>query len=146
MERISGTLIDFLQGQPINKDDTLGAVQEIFHQWSGTLGSAYHPTVGANERESSVHQRAQSGQTREPNWAPPPGAGGRRAEVDPEIARARAAARQVMGFSPSDILTEELIARRKRQLARRYHPDRQGGSVRKMAEVNNAADILVASL
>ncbi len=129
IERLGGTVIDFLQGNPINRDDTLGAVQEIFQQWSGTIGSEYRPTSGPPP-----------GYT----WGQPPGQGGRGASIDPN-AEARRAARQVMGFAASEPLTEDLISARKRQLAKRHHPDR-GGSVEKMAAINDAADILLAAL
>ena len=76
---------------------------------------------------------------RQPRPPPPP---------DPEIERQRAilAARQVMGFAATEPLDENKIKDRKRQLAKRYHPDLQGGSAQKMALVNDAADVLLAAL
>ncbi len=75
-----------------------------------------------------------------PNWgqreaAPPP-------TKDPAIERD---ARRELGFGPSDPLTEDVIKERRRLLARRHHPDR-GGSVKKMQEINDATDVLLASL
>ena len=51
-----------------------------------------------------------------------------------------------MGFAPNDRLTESLIKERKRRLAKKYHPDIKGGSVHRMAAVNDAADVLMAAL
>jgi len=61
------------------------------------------------------------------------------------LAQARYLARQTMGFAQAEPLTEAIIKDRKRLLAKKHHPDR-GGSVQKMALVNDAADILLASL
>lgn len=133
MERLGGAVIDFLQGTPINRNDTLGAVQEIFQQWSGTVGGQWHPPVG----------QPPPGSGSRPPWGPPPGMGGRRTE-DPDLERVRAA-RRIMGFAESEPLTEEKISQRKRQLAKKHHPDR-GGSAETMTAVNRSADILIAAL
>lgn len=78
-----------------------------------------------------------------------------RQRVDPEAAaraaraaqkkRAEAMARQVLGFAPQDPLTAEIINRRRRELARRHHPD-HGGSDAKMKEINGAVDVLLEGL
>lgn len=139
-----------ISGKPLSGDDLVGAAQEIFGSWAmgGNVAAGYHPDVRPNERESSAHQRG----TRfdpPPNYKWWPGNGFRGAPPPPpppdpdEIARKRA--RQVMGFGPQDHLDEPTIAKRKRELAKQHHPDR-GGRPEKMAEINDAADILMASL
>lgn len=73
-----------------------------------------------------------------PRQPPPPP---RRPPPDPTIE-----ARRILGFDPTQKLTPELIAARKKALARLFHPDVEGGSVDAMARVNNAADVLLAKL
>jgi hypothetical protein len=43
-------------------------------------------------------------------------------------------------------LTVPEVNKRRRELARKHHPDRPGGSVAKMQKINAAADLLVAHL
>ena len=81
-----------------------------------------------------------------PNWmprpAPPPGPPPR----DPAIVEAErefAAAKKVMGFADTQKITADDVRDRKKQLARKFHPDMPGGSAAKMAEINNAADVLL---
>jgi hypothetical protein len=69
---------------------------------------------------------------------PPPPPGQRR---DPTIR-----ARDILGFEQSEAITKERIEDRRRQLAKVFHPDRQGGSTRRMQQVNQAADLLLARL
>lgn len=63
------------------------------------------------------------------------------APVDMQVIHARA----LLGFAPNEALSEERIRDVRRQLAKRYHPD-HGGSARQMTDVNQAAEILIASL
>jgi hypothetical protein len=49
-------------------------------------------------------------------------------------------------FEPGEQLTAERVKARKRELASLCHPDKQGGSVRAMKRVNEAADTLLKSL
>lgn len=62
-----------------------------------------------------------------------------------ELKQKRSRARQVLGFGQQDELTEEMLNARRRELARKFHPDR-GGSVTKMQEINDAVDVLLAEL
>jgi hypothetical protein len=55
-------------------------------------------------------------------------------------------AREVLGFEPREQLSKERIEDRRRQLAKVFHPDRQGGSTAQMQRVNQAADLLIAQL
>lgn len=63
-----------------------------------------------------------------------------------ELAKARVRARQSLGFEPQQPLTVEIIKKRQRELARKYHPDRQGGSLDRMKNINAAADVLLKAL
>lgn len=162
---------NFLKGKPINREAIFGGLAESFgQQWAAGIGGDYRPDVGRGETENSAHRRAQAGGGMGVNWddlfnevkrrvdesvrntgQPPPTdwqRGQRRTPQEDEgarIAREVAAARQVMGFAASEPLTEEVIAARKRLLAKKHHPDR-GGSAEKMAAINNAADVLMAAL
>lgn len=51
-------------------------------------------------------------------------------------------ARLIMGFDVAEKLTENVIKKRKRQLAAALHPDR-GGNTFAMAKLNTAADLLL---
>lgn len=68
------------------------------------------------------------------------------ADVLRERMRETVAARNELGFAPGDQLTLEIIKQRQRSLAKKYHPDRKGGSLEKMIRVNAAVDVLVAAL
>ena len=57
-----------------------------------------------------------------------------------------AAARIVLGFEPNETLTKDMIDKRKKALARVFHPDMQGGSEAHMKRINQAADVLLAKL
>ncbi len=140
-----------IQGRPLSGQDIAGAVGEIFGTWAmgGGIAPGYHPDVNPSDRESQVHQRRHRFDP-PPNYNWWPGGGGPRAAAPPsppvdedEIARQRA--RQVMGFTSDETLDEATISARKRKLAKEHHPDR-GGRPEKMAEINDAADILMAAL
>lgn len=151
VEVIADAAFNFLQGKPINRDATLGAVEDIASQWSG-MGADYRPDMFDGAGEDQANRRAQAGagaatpwwveqvrahrqQRQAPPQPPPP---------DPNVVMLREA-RQTMGFSPGDALTEERIKDRKKALARKHHPDR-GGSVERMSAINAAADVLLESL
>jgi hypothetical protein len=141
-------MVNFLQGKPVNRDATLGAVEEFASQWAG-LGGDYRPDMFGGDREDHVHRRAQAGQGATPWWADAAARAanaraGQAPQPDPRAAE-RIAARQAMGFSPSDVLSEDVIKTRQKKLARKHHPD-MGGSVDRMAAINAAADVLIASL
>lgn len=138
---------NFMSGKPINVEATLGAVQEVFGQWQG-MAAGYHPDVRGGEREGAAHARAGRGQQDASWWTPRPGQGSapRQPGVDQQVLEARRRARQIMGFAEGEPLTPEVVKKRHRQLVGRWHPDRPGGSHKKMAAINDAADVLFASL
>jgi hypothetical protein len=72
------------------------------------------------------------------DWQPPPA-------PDP-VRQGLVKARQVLNFEPNEALTAEAINKRRRELARVYHPDRPNGSKEAMQRINEAADDLLANL
>ena len=83
-----------------------------------------------------------------PGWKPPAGWSVPRAEPprDPravEAEREFRAAKLLLGFAESQPITADMVKERKKELARRYHPDRPGGSLEKMQEINAAVDVLL---
>jgi len=139
------SLSDFLQGNPINREATLGAAEAFLNQWVAGIGGDYRPDISGVSEDAS-HRRAQSGARRPWNWNIPH-AGGHRQQPPPgaEIHRARAAARQVMGFQMHELLDADKIKARHRVLVKKHHPD-HGGSTQKMANINLARDVLMAAL
>lgn len=146
---ITEAAINFMSGKPINRDATIGAIESFVEHWSGGIGGAYRPDVSGGERESRVHQRAQSGH--ETPWWTMPGSPRRGPQPPPppseEVERQRkiAAAKQVMGFAQSEPLTKEMVQQRHRKLVRKHHPD-HGGSTERMMAINNARDVLLAEM
>lgn len=68
--------------------------------------------------------------------------------VDPAVVEAKRrfmAAKRTMGFPDSQQITADDVRERRKELAKKLHPDRPGGSVEKMAAVNAAADELLAA-
>jgi len=145
-EVVARSLLNFLQGKPINADATLGALDELFGQGSQGIGTGYHPDLRPGESEGATHQRARQGHDPSTWWwrqaqpyppPPDPRVDARRAEID---------ARQVLGFSPSEPLTPDLVKMTRRRMAKRYHSDHTGGSDDRMRAINAAADVLLQSL
>jgi len=143
---LTEAIVDLLSGRPINRQQTLGALQDLTANWSGTIGGTYRPDVDPGQSEGSVHRRAQPG-TQLPWWWNIPHAMPRRGgpapapPEDPERQKRRAA-RQVFGFKESDLVAEDVIRDRHRKLVKKHHPDR-GGKTETMAIINEARDILI---
>ncbi len=138
VQRVHDVIADFMAGRRINEQDALGVVQDVFAQWAG-VGAGYRPPVGPSVPfPGGFPFQWPGGAQRHPPPPPPPD--------DSDALRAREAlrARQVLGFAASEPLTEEAINNRRRQLARKHHPDR-GGSLTKMQDINTAADLLLDS-
>lgn len=140
-QRVSDLVTDFLQGKRLTQDEVMGVVQDVAQQWSGMAGE-YRPPIDARGR-TDHHQYTRQ----DAPWTPRPGQGSRQAPpVDPqqeELRVARLRARKVLGFATNQRLTPDDVKQRKRELAKRNHPD-QGGSTAKMATINDAADVLLA--
>lgn len=140
-EILTGALSNLLAGAPINAEATIGAGISLFEQWKmgGSIGAGHFqgqriqwdPSWIPGSSRSAAQGRAQ---------APPPPP-----PEDPRIEIERKA-RHILGFKPRDALTEDVIKDRRRKLAKKFHPDVAGGSVERMAAVNDAADVLLAAL
>jgi hypothetical protein len=123
LEVLLGSLGDLLAGNRVDADATIGAATSFFGQWS-------------EQRSAQIPGRPAEWTYRPPGRRPQP--------EDPDVEVQRVA-RSVMGFTDKETLTVEQVKDRKRVLAKRHHPDR-GGSVEMMARINDAADVLLASL
>lgn len=142
------TLGDLLQGNPINREATIGAAEAFLNQWA-SMGAGYRPDITGGASEDAAHRRAQAG-NRPWNWNinhGQQGQGGDPSEQQREadLQRAQAAARQVLGFSSKEPLDADKIKARHRELVKKHHPD-LGGSTRKMATINTARDVLMAAI
>lgn len=147
-QRLADLVGDLLAGKPINQREALGIAQDIFVEWGG-MASQYRPPI--NMHGQTAHGRTApfvpfggwpGGPRAGPGWpgySPPPPDPREQAQRE-AVVRARA----TMGFAASERLTEDMIVDRRKRLARKHHPD-LGGSVDKMAEINNAADVLLES-
>ena len=128
--------------------------------WEGAIGDIAAWAVAQNQQQHQEHRQHHGGGAGYPPPPPPPPPGGNWGWVpnwarpnnapppppspDPGI-EARKKARKAMGFTQTEELTLEMLQKRRRELARKHHPDR-GGSVAKMQEINAAADVLEAHL
>jgi len=151
-EVLAETLVDFLQGRPINRDATIGAFDQIINQWVTGLGADYHPDVTQGEAEDAAHRRAARARNGRgqgiPWWSPGTARGHRDAPQDPrerEQQQRERTARRILGFRPDQALDERMVKDAKKRLARAHHSD-LGGSDDRMAAINAAADVLLASL
>jgi hypothetical protein len=139
---------DLLNGKPINNQDAMGIASDLFAAWNG-IGAAYRPPIDAHGQ--TAHGRSApfvpfggwpgAGRPWSGGSPPPP-------RMDPqEQARleAIARARKTMGFTDAERLNEDTISDRRKRLARKHHPD-FGGSLERMKIINDAADVLLASL
>lgn len=131
LDGLFGLVDDFISGRPINREKI-----------AATVNDAIRNVVDGHDVQWT--------------WDPPafPGAPRRRRAVPPahppdELAAKRAAiakAKVALGFAAGEPVTLEQIKKRQRELARRYHPDRPGGSLEKMQLVNSAVDLLEQAL
>jgi hypothetical protein len=154
-EVLADALLNYLQGKPINAEATIGAVDSLFGGLGEGMGEGYRPDISPGESEARAHRRQSSrDKPHDGGWWWQ--ATGQAHAVDPREAEARSArcaARQVLGFTQDEILTQDAIRSRRTQLARKFHPDRAGADVararalgERMAAINAAADVLVDSL
>lgn len=137
-DAISSILSDLITGRRVSEDRWKGGIEEfarLFQQapsdsWVGARRDRVRESVRA--RVERVTRRNPEGQ-RQPPPPPPP-----RKPSGPNP-------RVVLGFTPSEVLTPEIVKRRHRELARKHHPD-HGGSVERMQQINAAADALLATM
>jgi len=119
------------------------------------LGGVLNDVLGSRQAEKMVpraqldelmrhlqaQQAAAARQARQAPRQPPPAAPPPRVWVDPLLA-----AREVLGFEPTEKLTRERVQERKKALARVFHPDMPGGSKAAMQRVLTSADALLAKI
>lgn len=141
--RIADLLTSVLRGKKITDEQVVGGVEDFVDMFTRASGDPTHdPYAAARARAQDFFRRngfegaPRQHQRQAPPRRPPPG-------PDPRIAAAKA--RQVLGFNPGDKLTEDMVKKRHRELARKHHPDR-GGSVARMQEINAAVDHVLATL
>lgn len=139
---LGAVFVKFMNGKPITTED-LG---QVVSGWASTADASaraapQHARPGAARAYDDLlaRLRQQAQQARRPPPPPP-----RARKPDP---------RPILGFAAGQRVTVDEVQRRRRELARRYHPDRAGRDQRKAAElggklaqINDAADQLIAEL
>jgi hypothetical protein len=126
---------DLFSGRGIRPEKVASAVDEVMWGMGGGFGA--HHEIFEDDVDTETPPRNHT--RRPPPWEPPP------PSEHAQKSAAIRAAKVELGFAQSEPITEESVAQRRRELARKHHPD-LGGSVAKMQRINNAADILLASL
>jgi len=66
-------------------------------------------------------------------------------EEDKDIGKSRKKAREVLGV-PEDCLDIDLINKEYKKLSKKYHPDMEGGDIKKFKEINHAHKMLKREL
>lgn len=134
-------------GKKINRkviDEALNDASDILGRVSAANSRARQAPQGEQQQQQRTDPFSEwfrQQQARQQD-APPPGPDPR--ELEKKQARQRA--RITLGFGMSDPLTLEQISARRKELARKFHPDKKGGSTAKMQEINAAADALEAGV
>ena len=138
-EKLVGLLGRVLRGQKVNDDHLYAGIEDFVDMFSRPAGSPQaSPIEAARARTQDFLRRAQA-QARQRKPQPPPSPPPRpRKPAGPDP-------RLVLGFAIGQKLTAAEVKKRRRELARRHHPDR-GGSVARMQEVNVAVAQLLATL
>lgn len=126
-------------GKKINRkviDEALNDASDILGRVSAANARVRQPADGQPPppRSDPFSEWFRQQQARQQQQGPDP------RELEKKQARQRA--RITLGFGMSDPLTLEQISARRKELARKFHPDRKGGSTAKMQEINAAADAL----
>lgn len=145
----------FVSGKRVSRDDLADVISEAvggrsarqvvedFARQAGTDPS--HFVRQQAEQARRVMEQAQA-RARAARGTPPPRQAPRQAPRSPQddaIYRARV----TLGFSGQYLLLDrQTIKDRQRELAKKFHPDRKGGSTAKMQEINQAVDILLKSV
>ena len=133
---------DFMGGRSIRPDDVLRAAFEMF----GAMGAGGMGARAGAGVPGGARVPWGMGGTGPVGGVPPIGQRRVRPPPDPaalELQRSLLMARQELGFEPRAPLTVAEVERRRKDLARKHHPD-LGGSVARMSAINQAADLLVA--
>lgn len=142
VERGRDMLSDILEGKPVKTTDlqdlAAEAVDNGIKEW-GMGGNFPHyqpPTADVGDARFDPPPGAHRAPPRTHRRPPPPPA------PEPFDMKELQKARSLLNFTPSEKLTTERITATRRAFAKRYHPDKPGGSVLKMQQINAACDLL----
>lgn len=126
-QRIMDVLDTVLHGRQVSDQQINAAVTEAF-SWvmGGNVAPGYYPDAGGPARPED-YRPPRPGHQHARRPAPDP------AEL--ELQQKRARARQTLEFAVNQVLTKDEIVERRKQLARKWHPDRHPeGAKRKAAD------------
>lgn len=142
---VADTIRATMNGKRVNPTTVVDAIAELFGYFAASAPKTHQPQPQSSPfnvmdelrraAEAARLRAARAQAQQHAQQAPPP----------PQAPSATLLARRVMGFGGNEKLTVDMIKDRKRELAMKHHPDR-GGSLEKMQAINNAADVLLASL
>lgn len=132
----------FATGKPVSRDDLFNAGEQIFGKKLDPSMFDFDGMSGAEVQEKvaeTIRQQAKARGAKAPPRPPPR----KITAKEQEILKAK----RVLGFDGVLLLLNaDIIKARHRELAKKFHPDRPGGSTAKMQEVNAAVDVLMASV
>ncbi len=138
-ERVGAMIGQVLSGRGIDPAALRGVAQDVLASLGLSVNPDALPKADFYEMlgrvAADLRQRRAAAGSRPPPPPPRDPAAARLAEVRQAML--------VMGFDPSSTVDEAQIKARRRDLARKHHPDR-GGSVETAQRINAAADILLA--
>lgn len=155
---VTQTIHSVMTGQISIGDVIVGAAQGYVDRLFGSNPALRDLEQAARQAAHVAQARRARAEGRPPPPPPPPRSQARqdpssqqqqsppRSPPAPAASDQSLLARSILGFEATDKLTKELIEDRRRQLAKVFHPDRQGGSTKQMQRVNQAADVLLARL
>lgn len=154
---IVDVLGEFLSGGKVTRDQVSEAFNEAAQAFGigGGIAQGYYPDIDPNTNRT---RHDSSGSQRVRWWEVFREVHERARQANPATheaqvaAAARRRARVVLGFAATEPIVKEQVERRRRDLARRHHPDltqdpkEKAARQEKMIEVNASADILLAEL
>lgn len=140
---LGNAIRDFMDGKRASSSTVAGAVTDLFQMFSGFVkaGTQVPRATGIPPLGPMGPFRPFSPFRPFEDQPPPPPRPPHRNPAG-ELAAERLRARQVMGFPATGHLTAEILKKRFRELAKKHHPDRPGGSATRMQAVNHANDVL----
>lgn len=127
-----GVLRDFFAGRKVSNERMAAGAADAFDVYM----RARREAAGGADPRGAPWRGMRDGWPGARQRVPPP------PPAPPRDAHHRA----LLGFPPGAVLTEDEINRRRRKLALQFHPDKPGGSVARMAEINAAADALLEQI